>query len=130
LIRGLPAMHPPRRIPSFCRATLAGLLAILVFAVANLVHLPALHDALHGHEGGRSGSDHAHLPHSGEDHSEGACAISFFAQGIATPVLDLLARRPDEKPVETLRLLASAAPRFTPARRLPPSQAPPAEAPV
>ena len=118
-------MPPPRQIISLCRAATAGLLAILVFAVANLVHLPALHDALHGQESGHSASSHDHFPHSTEDHAEGACAIAFFAQGIATPAFDSLVCRPDEKPAEPLRLLASSAPRFAPARRLPPSQAPP-----
>lgn len=119
-------MRPLRRITSFCIPALAGALAVLVFAVANLVHLPALHDALHGQEHAHSGSDHAH---PADDHPRGACAIAFFAQGIATPDFDILARRPDEKPVETLRLLASLAPRFPPARRLPPSQAPPLASP-
>ena len=123
-------MRPPRQIISLCRAATAGFLAILVFAVANLVHLPALHDALHAQESDHSASGHGHFPGSDENHAEGACAIAFFAQGIATPAFDTLACRPDEKPAEPLRLLASAAPRFAPARSLPPSQAPPAEASV
>ena len=107
------------------RAVTAGLLAILIFAVSTLVHLPALHRALHGETRAASGSGHGHLPHSGDDKTEGFCAIALFAQGVDAPSFDVLTLRPDEKPVETLRLLAAAEPRVAPTHRLPPSQAPP-----
>jgi len=119
-------MLSPRRIPSPLRASLAGLLAILVFAVANLVHLPALHHALHGGHA----ADHAHSPESADSPAETGCAVALFAQGVDAPATDPLSARPDEKPAATLRLLAHAAPRVSPARRLPPGQAPPASAAV
>ena len=105
------------------RAVTAGLLAILIFAVSTLVHLPALHRALHGDTRAASGSGPDRLP--GDDKTEGFCDIALFAQGVDAPSFDVLTLRPDEKPVETLRLLAAAEPCVAPAHRSPPSQAPP-----
>jgi len=121
-------MSRARPIPPPLRVVTAGLLAVLILAVSTLVHLPALHRALHGETGTAENHRHDHSAAAAGDRTEGACAVALFAQGIATPSFDVLAPRPEEKPVDAIRLLTSAAPRVAPAHRHPPSQAPPGQA--
>ena len=106
------------------RSALAGFLVLLVLALAALARLPELHRALHRAES--AAAARCHLPAPDADDAEDVCAIALFAQGLESPWLDILAPRPELKPAETLRLRASAAPDLAPARRHPPSQAPPA----
>lgn len=102
---------------------MAFVLAALVFASANLVHLPALHEALHDAHHHASGHGTT-LPDHDEAHAS-TCVVALFTQGLDAPGAALFAPLPDRVPAATLRLLASATPRLAPPHRLPPSQAPP-----
>ena len=115
----------PPRLPATPLRVLAGLLALLIFALVCAVQSPAAHAWLHGGHAVRSaGHPDAQVVPDGPD--EAGCPVTLFAQGLTvplvTPVLDVprLLAAPQSPP--TPAAVAAAAP----GRLHPPAQAPPA----